>query len=346
MASALTSYDLASHGISLPVAGSCSSSESNSWRATYNWSLPRRRHRGLDADRIGRQAERQRAAVLHASSAGARRRRRRRSSPSRSPVAALAAVVAAVSPAAAVVGAAAAAVVAARRWTPGARRRRSRTPRARTEAAASRPTRRDGSACGGERVDGFTVLLGRWSGVGGWRRAARGCTGARGRGRLVGRAVLDERAGAHHGDVVGDLADDGEVVGDEQVADAEVASAGRRAARGSGPARRRRAPRPARRRRRARARARARGRWRPAGAGRRTARPACAAAPRSAARRGRAARRRGRRRPRRSPIPNATQRLGDDLLDRSSAGSATRTGSGRRAGPGGAGCAAGGHGGR
>ena len=50
-------------------------------------------------------------------------------------------------------------------------------------------------------------------------------------------------------DPVADVVDDAEVVGDEQVGDAELAPAGRRAGRGPGPGSRRRARRPARRRR-------------------------------------------------------------------------------------------------
>ena len=58
--------------------------------------------------------------------------------------------------------------------------------------------------------------------------AGRACRGAAGRRRAssTGRA-LDDPAGIHHHDAVGDLGDDAEIVGDEQDRHAELAAAGR-----------------------------------------------------------------------------------------------------------------------
>ena len=54
-----------------------------------------------------------------------------------------------------------------------------------------------------------------------------GCSGAS--EQLVGRRDLHDLAEVHHRDPVGDVADDGEVVRDEQVGEPELAPAARRA---------------------------------------------------------------------------------------------------------------------
>ena len=148
---------------------------------------------------------------------------------------------------------------------------------------------------------------------------------------LVARPDLDDLAEVHDGDAVGDVADDREVVRDEEVRQPELrlqlARGGSRPAPGS----RRRAPRPARRAPSSSGSARARVRRRSAGAGRRRTRAGsgsrarardrpCAGAPRRAACPHRVGRGRGSaaaRRRCRAP---------------SSAGSATRTDPGRRSG--------------
>ena len=107
--------------------------------------------------------------------------------------------------------------------------------------------------------------------------------------QLLGRRQLHELAEIHDGDPVADVADDAEVVGDEDVRQLELVLKILRAGSASATGSRRRAPRPARRRRRASAGARAPARSRSAGAGRPRTRAGSGCSARARARPSRAA---------------------------------------------------------
>ena len=92
-----------------------------------------------------------------------------------------------------------------------------RTGAARREAAAGR--HREGR--GHDAADlGQPPALGLVPARG--RRAGRACRGGRGRRTVRPRPFLDLAAGIHHGDAVGDLPDDAEIMGDEQHRHAEL----------------------------------------------------------------------------------------------------------------------------
>ena len=146
--------------------------------------------------------------------------------------------------------------------------------------------------------------------------SSSGCSRSAGCRRPRRRCRARRPALLHHQHVVGDQAHHGEVVGDEQVGQPEVALQVGEQVAGSAPGRARRARTPPRRRPPAAGRAPAPGRSPRAAAGRRTARRDGAGRPRRAARPGRAARP-TRRRPRGAVAdPEDPQRLVDDVLDR------------------------------
>ena len=144
------------------------------------------------------------------------------------------------------------------RWAPAARAHAGCGPRARPACRGSgmprdgrrrgapasgrlrrRSVARSGSACGsgtGRRVDGARHVAGEHDPValaaGHRLRVAESsapCTGAAAARKLVRRRDLDDPSEVHHGDAVGDVADDGEIVGDEDVRAGRTPASGRRA---------------------------------------------------------------------------------------------------------------------
>ena len=119
---------------------------------------------------------------------------------------------------------------------------RGRHPRAADQAEAGRRRRRRGQAFVRCRASGPSLsrrgAAATSARVYSWRGASR---------TVARRPLLDDPAGAHHHDTVGDRAHHRQVVGDEEVGEAEAAGAGRRAGRAPAPGPRRRAPRPPRR---------------------------------------------------------------------------------------------------